>query len=112
MGYSWSNASASWLVYNESYYPANELGDPATINAGEVDYTFVGDAVANASLDNTWLGEVGVGCGSGSRGLRGEVMFGLRGKRDFDGEPTQYQDSLIGTPLGVMPPVTDDPMHT
>ena len=47
----------------------------ATMNAGEVDYTFAGDAVANVGLDNTWLGEVGVGCGSGSRGLRGEARL-------------------------------------
>jgi hypothetical protein len=63
----------------------------ATMNAGEVDYTFAGDAVANAGLDNTWLGEVGVGCGSVLRGVRGEAMVVFRGKRDFDGEPTPYQ---------------------
>lgn len=112
VGYSFSrDPSASWPVYDEVFVAdANTNG---VVDQGEVDYQFVGDSVANASLDNTWLGEVGAGCGSGSRGLRAEVMFGFRGDREFEGEPAIYQGSLIGTVVGdPPPPVTDDPMHT
>lgn len=124
VGYSWSrDPKAKWPVYNQVFdsadvNPADGIADGdangnGTIDAGEVNYQFVGDTVANGSLENTWLGEVGAGCGSGSRGFRAEVMFGFRGDRQFEGEPAIYQGSLIGTPTGTTPPaVTDDPMHT
>lgn len=123
VGYSWSrDPSASWPVYNQEFDYADTDGDgfadgdtdqDGIVGAGEITSTYAGAGVANASLENTWLGEVGAGCGSGSRGLRAEVMMGFRGDRGFDGEPNIYQGSLIGTPTGVTPPpVTDDPMHT
>jgi opacity protein-like surface antigen len=43
---------------------------------------FVTDA-ASATMDNSWLAGVGVGCGGGSRGIRGELMFDWRGDRDI-----------------------------
>lgn len=61
---------------------------------------FVTDNVSNVSIENTWLAEAGVGCGSGSRGVRGELVLGYRGKRDIDGEPHPWY------------PVDDDPLHT
>ncbi|MCB1522260.1 MAG: porin family protein [Hyphomicrobiaceae bacterium] len=124
VGYSWSqDPSVSWPVSNEVFdgadvAPADGIADGdananGVIDADEVTYQYAGSAVRNASLENTWLGEVGVGCGSGSRGLRAEVMFGFRGDRKFDGEPEIYQGSLVGTPTGLPPPpVTDDPMHS
>lgn len=123
VGYSWSrDPSTSWPVYNEEFdyadVDSNGIADGDTngdgvIDANEVSYSFAGANVANASLDNTWLGEVGAGCGSGSRGFRAEVMFGFRGERDFTGEPAIYQGSLVGTDTGLAPPpVTEDPMHT
>lgn len=123
IGYSWSNdPSASWPVNNQTFNTADANGDGipdgdlngnGIIDANEVGSTFAGSAIANASLDNTWLGEVGAGCGSGSRGLRAEMMLGFRGSRDFSGEPAAYQGSLIGTGTGVAPPpVTEDPIHS
>lgn len=122
VGYSWSGTSGSWPVYNETFdgadVDANGIADGDTngdgiIDAGEVSYEFAGSTISGADLENTWLAEVGMGCGSGSRGLRAEVMVGFRGKRDFDGEPSIYQGSLIGTPTGVAPPpVTEDPIHS
>ena len=44
-------------------------------------------ASGNVEIDDSWLGEVGVGCGSGSRGLRAELALGLRGGQDVDGIP-------------------------
>ncbi len=37
---------------------------------------------ANGTMDNTWLVGAGLGCGSGPRGIRGELMFDWRGDRD------------------------------
>jgi opacity protein-like surface antigen len=62
------------------------------------------DVVNNVSMENTWLIEGGIGCGSGSHGLRGELVLGYRGKRDIDGEP-----GFWNPPPG-NPPV--DPLHT
>ena len=57
-GYSWSNKpDLSWPVSN---YAA---GPP-------VAYNYVGDSVTNTKMDNTWFGDVGLGCGMGSYGIR------------------------------------------
>ncbi len=113
VGYAWSNASASWPVSNATF--AGDTNTSGIIDANEITYTSAGNAIANADLENTWLGEVGAGCGSGSRGLRAEVMLGLRGQRDFEGQPGVYNtgptpgDSVAGyTP----PADVGDPMHT
>lgn len=82
----------------------------ATINWAQTD-PLTGDYltsdVSTLNFDNSWFGEAGVGCGSGSRGLRGELMFGYHGSRKLDGEPaTTWYD-----PVGPAPP-EDDPLHT
>lgn len=64
--------------------------------------TFLTDAVTGVQMDNTWLIEGGFGCGSGVRGLRGEIMLGYHGKRDVDGTPGPW--------FGVPPEA--DPLHT
>lgn len=86
VGYAWSHTpEVNWLVT-----------DPVTDD-------FVTDKVTHVSVENTWLGEVGAGCGSGSRGLRGELMFGFRGSRDIDGEPGLWAPTI---------PIDEDPLHT
>ncbi len=82
------------------------------VDANEISYVNAGSNVSNVSLENTWLAEVGAGCGSGSRGFRGELMFGYRGDRKLDGEPGIYTPP---PPVGPAPPVVppiDDPLHT
>jgi len=37
------------------------------------------------SIDGAWMGEIGVGCGSGSRGFRADFTLGYRSDRDIDG---------------------------
>jgi opacity protein-like surface antigen len=47
---------------------------------------------ASASIANSWMGGAGLGCGSGSRGIRGELMFDWHGDRDLKG--------TLAAPLG------------
>ena len=117
VGYSWSqDPELTWPVNNQTI----SVLDDGTGNYNEVSRTstFVGDSVANASRDNSAFGEVGMGCGSGPRGLRGEVMFGYHGDRKVDGEPNPFSiDYIDVTPVPVNPPpvdvpVVDDPLHT
>ncbi len=102
VGYSWSRApgSASWPVTNST---TDNTTTPATVT-----YAYAGDTVTDTKLGNSWFGGVGLGCGSGSRGIRGEVMFNQTGWRNFQGTPLDYNPIVIGTPST---PITD-PIHT
>lgn len=84
-GYSWSQAP-------DVRWPVTSGG------------AFVTDTVANVTMENTWLAEAGIGCGSGSRGLRAELVLGYRGERKIEGEPGPWN------PSG--PPPLGDPLHT
>lgn len=56
--------------------------------------------VTDITFGNDWFVEAGAGCSAanlGGRGLRGEIMFGYHGDREFEGEPPNA------------PPL--DPMH-
>lgn len=119
VGYSLSgDPDAKWPVNNRVF--TGDTGDGAggppdgIINADEITTTPLGDTVTNASIENTWLAEAGVGCGSGSRGFRAEAVLGYRGDRKFDGEPLFYDPGPTpGTPVpGYVPEIYDDPMHT
>ncbi len=68
--------------------------------AGSGIFVYDGDAVSNVDIENSWFGEVGIGCGSGSRGFRAEVAASFRGDKNIDGEPIVF----AGAP--------DDPLHT
>lgn len=92
VGYSWSNnPDVRWTVTDP---------DPLSPTA----FQFVTDRVTGVSVENAWLGEVGVGCGSGARGLRGELMLGYHGKRNIDGTPGPW-DPVTNPPQA-------DPLHT
>jgi len=71
-------------------------GDPESKFTQTSGGLFVTDAVS-ASLDNTWLVGVGVGCGSGPRGLRGEIMLDFRGDRDLGGTVAAPQGGTLAT---------------
>ncbi len=115
VGYSVSrDPDMDWPVYNEIF--ADQTGaadpDPAVINDYEVWYQFAGSEVQEVSMDNTWLAEIGAGCGSGSKGFRADVTFGFRGERDVWGVPPIYLGTIIGQPEGTVNPDVDDPIHT
>lgn len=67
VGYSGSEApSMRWTAFQAPGIPLDE-------------------SVVRRNMDDTWLGEVGVGCGSGSRGFRYEMMLGYHGQRGVSG---------------------------
>jgi opacity protein-like surface antigen len=91
VGYSWSNdPDVKWTVT-----------DP---NPGPTQWQFVTERVTNVQIENTWFGETGFGCGSGPRGIRGELVYGYHGKRNIDGEPGPWNPATT--------PATADPLHT
>jgi len=112
VGYSISqDPSVKWPV-NNGVWTDNGSGD-GVVTDDELSTVFVGDSVSNVSLENTWLAEGGIGCGSGSRGFRSEIMLGYRGDRKLDGEPNIYNPGpQPGDPDGTIPDPIDDPLHT
>lgn len=125
VGYSVSaDPTVTWPVNNGSFdasdnnadgFADGDLNYNNIIDADEIVFTRIGDAVSNVSLENTWLAEGGIGCGSGSRGLRAEIMFGYHGERKLDGEPLFYNPGPTPgdpAPGHVPPPDMEDPLHT
>ena len=112
VGYSISqDPSVKWPVNNGVWDAVN--GDNI-VDEGEIISTFITDRVSGVNMENTWLAEGGIGCGSGSRGFRSEIMLGYRGDRKIDGEPGIYDPGPVpGTPVpGYVPEDYDDPLHT
>lgn len=107
MGYSWSrDPDIRFPVGNT----VNEFD--AAGNLISSSYTQTGSGVTDTSLENTWLGEAGFGCGSGSRGLRAELMLGYHGNRKIDGKPGDYTiTNNYPVPVPQDPPV-EDPLHS
>ncbi|MDX2155199.1 MAG: outer membrane beta-barrel protein [Hyphomicrobiaceae bacterium] len=83
--------------YAPVHQAAPSIAGPCYLR-GDVGYSWSGDPTANyvgngtdpkvhgASLDNGAVWEAGIGCGSGSRGLRGDITVGFRTDRDFKGD--------------------------
>ena len=98
VGYSWSrNPDIKFPVDNTAYNTLNGTSFAS------------GSDVSGVSMENGWLGEGGFGCGSGSYGIRGELMLGYHGERKIDGEPLYYAGpAVVGPPA----PSLVDPAHT
>ncbi len=109
LGASLSRApNATWPVTNETRGYANPSASPSGYTST---YAYAGDTVTNTKLDNAFFGGVGLGCGSGSRGIRGEVMLNTTASRKLQGTPLNYTITNINT--GAPPSETYvDPMHT
>ncbi|MEQ1649399.1 MAG: outer membrane beta-barrel protein [Hyphomicrobiaceae bacterium] len=106
LGYSWAkNPHAAFPVSND----ITEVDGTGAVVAQSS--TYLGDTVSATSLSNAAFGGVGLGCGSGSRGLRGEVMLNQYGWRNFKGEPLAYSNYTIVTGDPTPAPI-EDPMHT
>ena len=98
VGYSWSrNPDVNFPVDNTAFNALNGT-------------TFAsGNSVSGVSMENGWIGEGGFGCGSGSWGMRAELMLGYHGERKIDGEPIYYAGpAVVGPPA----PALVDPLHT
>lgn len=50
------------------------------------------ERVTREKMDNSWIGGIGAGCGSGSRGLRYEAMLGYHGQRGVSGTTAPFND--------------------
>jgi opacity protein-like surface antigen len=113
LGYSVSrDPSVKWAVTN---FDRTYNGVDYASSTGYVDSNFVyqGDSVVNTSMENGWFGGIGLGCGSGSRGLRGELMLNMHGHRKIDGEPGNFIINEIFTPVTTPTPYDfKDPLHT
>ena len=92
-----SEPDTSWPVFNTltTIFTRTDASGNTTETGRNFQQTFVGDQVTGVDFDNTWLAEVGIGCGSGSRGFRGDVTFGFRGNRDFVGVPRLFRADTI-----------------
>lgn len=137
LGYSFSrNPDVKWAVTQQNgvfdMAGATAAGATGTYDAATNTYTagagdpvgfdpnafysivnqYLGDTVTGSSMENAFFGGAGIGCGSGSRGLRGEFMLGYTGHRKIDGQPMIWNGPA--GPLGVAPSpiVNDDPLHT
>ena len=56
-----------------------------------------GDSVSGISFDDAWMGEIGVGCGSGPQGFRAEIASSFRGRKDISGTSPAAGGSSLNT---------------
>lgn len=115
VGYSFANSpDIKWPVNNDTI-SGHFDGGGNFVETGRTS-TFLTDNVTGTSRESGTFGEVGGGCGQGSRGMRAEVMFGYHGSRKVDGEPGAYSITYVDDGLGSPPPpnvpIVDDPLHT
>lgn len=75
-------------------------------------YTYIGDSVTNTSMENGWFGGIGLGCGMGSYGIRGEVMLNWGGSKKIKGVPGNFTVTDIYTAGPPVTPPFEDPLHT
>ena len=117
VGYSMSNdPTITWPVHSQDTVIDNTVTPSTTTTTS----TFITDKVTNATIENTWLAEGGIGCGfGGSRGVRLEAMLGFRGNRHITGEPGNYTNTTttidpVPQPQPAPAPYggNADPMHT
>ena len=116
IGYSHSNKpDVSWPVSADA---KTITTNAATGNVTTTDSsTYLGDSVTGTSMANAWFGGVGLGCGMGSHGIRGEAMIDFRGWRKIAGEPLTYTNTVTNVTVGVPPPApvptaVTDPLHS
>jgi opacity protein-like surface antigen len=110
VGYSWSRNPDIKFPVGDTVNTYDATGTTLLSST----YTQTGSNVADTSLENTWFGEGGFGCGSGSHGVRAEMMFGVHGDRKLDGKPGNYTVTNIITaaPPAPAPAPIDDPLHS
>jgi opacity protein-like surface antigen len=108
LGYSLGrDPSGTWPV-------SNITRDWAGTTTSYTDTTaYIGENITNLSMENSWFGGVGIGCGMGSRGLRGELMYNVHGQRKLDGMPNNFTVTNINYGAPTTPTTaTDDPIHS
>jgi opacity protein-like surface antigen len=111
LGYSMSkDPTVKWPITSfDRTYAGADRTSPFT----DSNFHYDGDAVESVTMDNAFFGGVGIGCGMGSRGIRGEIMLGHTGDRKIDGVPGNFtiNEIFVGPPPAPPTPVVD-PLHT
>jgi opacity protein-like surface antigen len=112
LGYSWSRDPHIKFPVGDTVntWTGASPAVPGTLASST--YTQTGSGVADSHMDNTWFGEGGFGCGSGSHGVRAELMVGYHGDRKLDGKPGNYTVTNVYTAPSPAPAPVDDPLHT
>jgi opacity protein-like surface antigen len=114
-GYSWSkdpNIKSPFGDLTNTYDGVATATDTRGTLIGQ-NYVQNGEAVTETSMGNGWLAEAGLGCGSGSHGIRGEVMFGYHGSRAIQGKPGDFRVmEVIANNNPVVIDNLNDPLHT
>ena len=113
VGYSKSRApTAKWAVtsFDRTYDGADRA---SSTTFADSNFNYLGDSVTDTSMENGWFGGIGMGCGMGSRGLRGEVMLNWGSSKKFDGVPGNFfiNEVFTGPPPPIAPTPVTDPVH-
>lgn len=81
----------AWSAGRSAVGPCYLRADIGRAWSQDPDSQYVGNfdpGMGAQALKDVWFAEAGVGCGSGSRGWRGDVTFGIRESADFRGDYT------------------------
>jgi opacity protein-like surface antigen len=110
VGYSVSkDPDVKWPITS---FTRTYLGADRQSGFTDSNYVYQGDDVTGVDMENRWFGGIGLGCGMGSYGLRGEVMLYRSGSANVFGRPGNFTiTEVFATPT---PPTTPgpDPLHT
>jgi opacity protein-like surface antigen len=114
LGYSLSRSpSVKWAVTSfDRTYDGVDLATSTTYT--DSNHQYLGDSVTNTHMENGAFGGVGLGCGMGSYGIRGEVMLNTHASRKIDGVPGNFfiNEIFTGPVVPATPTQVVDPLHT
>jgi opacity protein-like surface antigen len=114
LGYSWSKNPDIRSPFGDLTNTYDGVATPTDPRGTLVSSNYVqnGEAVTDTHLGNGGFGEVGIGCGSGSRGIRAEVMLGYHGNRSITGKPGDFRVIDVVPAVPTVPDNLSDPLHT
>jgi opacity protein-like surface antigen len=120
MGYSWSKNPDIKSPFGDLTNFFTDTVDPVTgavtRTSDGSNYVQNGEAVTDTHMGNGGFGEVGIGCGSGSRGIRAEVMLGYHGSKSISGKPGDFRIfenvTTVTGPTTTLMDNVGDPLHT
>ena len=111
-GYSFGNdPRIKFPVGNlDNTFSGTDPANPGTLLSSQ--FTQTTDVVRDPRLESTFFGEGGFGCGSGSHGIRAELVFGYHSDRRIDGRPGDFNVNNIYTGVPAPTAPINDPLRT